>query len=178
MLHDIKRGGEVMTFSFGRLLFSVVLATLIYAIIWRIATFRFRIAVCKLVYLVAWVRIEREVKRIILTAENGEVKISSLDYKDEPVELEVDNDYILKILSNSELFDWHEINDNNHEFIPNKAFSLLAQNLEEKIIKKSKKLHERFDTYPLIIRLRLEGASKVLDIIDSQVSGNIAQNVD
>ena len=164
--------------SFGQILLSVILATSIYAIIWRITTFCFRIDVYRLVYLVAWVRIEREVEKIIVTAENGKVKIFSLNYKDEIVDLEVDNIYILKVLKNIELFDYHEINDSNHEFIPNKAFSSVAKNLEEKIIKKSKKLHERFDAYPLIIRLRLEGASKVLDTIDSQVLGNIAQNVD
>lgn len=153
-----------MTFL-NKLLVAFVITNLVYFSIWHIVISRFRVSARKLVYQYFWVEIEQKVKKfhLIYTNDNTIYLVKSLDKNNEEIELETPKVYQLKLLAKySELFHFYKIDDLNFEYMPNRFFSMMADITRSDLETKVPKLLEQYDSFPILIKLQVDGAYEAL----------------
>jgi len=158
-----------MTFPM-KLLVALVWTTVIYCIGWRIVIAKFRRKVYNLIWYKAWLQINKDVNRFRLKiVDNKCLEIIPLNRDNEPIKLEFPMWYLVNILKHDFLFDWYEVEESMYEGVPNTYFSTIADITRDDIIKVSKTLHERFESYPKLIKLTLDGAYSVLNKLDEEM---------
>jgi len=161
--------------SFRQVLFSAIVAAIIYFTIWRFVVAAFRVDINDLVYYYSWLKISRKVDHFIVTMSNSEgsvpAEIKMINAEEKEIELaDVPDEHVQRLLRNTTLFELLQIADTQYKMIPLSFYYHLTEIKREEAKVKSEKLHEKFEAYPTFVQFQLDGAFRVLTILDKEIN--------
>lgn len=167
-----------MTFV-QQLLLSVVIATTIYLIGWRMAIAYFRFNVARIVISYYWMEIGTKVDNFFFVpnADSDEEPILiPRDKNNEKIELLSSKTYQLYILHKaSEFFNAREVENYQYEVLPNRMYIMTMMVLKNEVVDKIPKLLNKYEAFPnivkYIVKKQYTDLLKIKSEVETEVEG-------